>query len=98
MARMPGPAAREAGMSSDRGDRDRQAEAERTLARIAADSEVVGTSRLAAVARRMRSRLTAEDKAAADPVERWATRAGRGLGAFALLALAVYLLATYVFP
>ena len=77
------------------GDALRRREAEDALARAEADSEVFGTSRLAAGLRRARDHLGAAD-AEGDSVEMWGTRIGRLLGAIAFVGLAVYLLATYI--
>ncbi len=82
------------GSDREKDDADRR-RAKKDLARAEADSEVIGTSRLAASLRRARDHFGAADTSG-DAAEMWGTRIGRLLGAVAIVGLAAYLLATYV--
>lgn len=76
-------------------DTAREAEARRTLDRVATDSEVVGHSTLARTAERARAHMVADDADADDRVEVWGRRTGRALSAIAFVMLAAWLI-TYL--
>ena len=78
-------------------DEERRREAQSALDRVQSDSETVGSSSFARVARRTRDHFAAEDKQAGnDPIEVWGSRIGRAAGLLFALALVVYLAATYL--
>ena len=78
-------------------DEERRREAQRTLDRAGRDSETVGASSFARVARRTRDHFAASDKHAEhDPVEIWGSRVGRAAGLVFAVALVIYLAATYL--
>lgn len=87
-------------MASERERRDeaRRREAEEALARVANDSETIGTSSMARVADRARAHLAADDADKDDTVELWGRRIGRALSVIGFIALAIYLIITYVVP
>lgn len=74
-------------------DAEGVAAAQRDLARLGGEAEVIGTSRLAAVAGKAAEGVRPED----DSIEIWGRRIGRGLGFVAVIGLGAWLLATYVF-
>lgn len=75
----------------DRTERER-----RTINRLNAESDVIGTSATARMASSIKNRFGAADVDQNDPVEVWGTRIGRGLGLIAAIGLAIYLFITYV--
>ena len=77
-------------------DEARRREAEEALARVADQSETIGTSSLARVAERARAHLAAEDAAEDDAVEIWGRRIGRAISVIGTVVLAAYLIITYV--
>ncbi len=72
-------------------DLAREAEARKTLERVAVDSEVIGQSTLARTVNRARSHMAADDADPEDKVEVWGRRVGRGLSLIVFLILAVWL-------
>ena len=62
------------------------------------EGEVVGTSAFARAAGRLSAHFGAADGDAGDPVAVWATRFGRVAGLIVFVALAVYLVHTYLWP
>ena len=79
---------------------ERRRAAEAALSGVVRDSEVVGTSTLARMARHTGERLEAHFGGAdADPndaIEVWGRRIGRGLGLIFAVVLVVHLVRTYV--
>ena len=80
----------------DRQEAKRQ-EALRALERARAESETVGDSLLAKMAKQAQNHLGAADKDPDDPVEVWGSRIGRVAGVIFALGLIVYLARTYIF-
>jgi len=70
-------------------------EAKRILERAARDSETVGTSSFARTASRVSAHFRADD-GGEDRIEVLGKRIGRGLSLVAFVALAIYLVFTYV--
>ncbi len=80
-------------------DDQRQREARAVLDRVARESEVVGSSGIARVGRRVGDHFsgrdaigTAED-GGTDPIEVWGRRIGRGLSVVGFIVLALWLMA-----
>lgn len=86
-----------AGRRDDR-DEERRREAEEVLKRVERDSETVGTSTFARVARQTKDHFSAADADQDDAIERWGTMIGRGAGLVFAIALLIYLIVTYVLP
>ncbi|WP_223477330.1 hypothetical protein [Oricola indica] len=72
-------------------DIKREEEAQRTLERVAVDSELLGQSTLARTVNRARAHMAADDADPNDPVEVWGRRTGRALGLIAFVVLAIWL-------
>ena len=72
-------------------DAAREAEARRTLDRVAQDSEVIGQSTFVRTAERVRSHMRADEADETDPVEIWGRRTGRAISVIAFVLLAVWL-------
>jgi hypothetical protein len=72
-------------------DKAREEEAQRTLERVATDSEVIGQSTLARTVNRARAHMAAEDADAEDRVEVWGRRTGRALSLVVFIVLAIWL-------
>jgi hypothetical protein len=76
----------------------REGEARDALARVARDSETVGTSSLARTGRRLtdhfggRDALGAAEGGSTDPIELWGRRIGRALSVVAFIGLSLWLL------
>jgi hypothetical protein len=79
-----------------RHDRDeaQRREAVETLERLRRPHDALGSSGLAATARRAAAHFSAAD--APDPIERWGRRIGRTLSLVGVIGLAIYLIATYL--
>lgn len=83
-------------------DEARRHESRATLDRAQRDSETLGTSALARGARQAADHFAARDavgdseSGATDPIELWGRRIGRALSAVGFVALAIYLIVTYV--
>jgi hypothetical protein len=69
---------------------DRESESQRTLDRIARETDG-GSDLFSRTARRARDHVSAADKDPGDQMELWGTRIGRLLGLVLLVALIVYL-------
>ena len=82
--------------SPGRHDRDeaQRREALETLERLRRPHEALGSSGLAAAARRAAAHFSAAD--APDPIELWGRRIGRALSLIAVIGLAIYLFVTYL--
>jgi hypothetical protein len=78
--------------------RSREEEAREALERVARDSETVGGSSMARVARRLGDHFAGRDAVGAgefgetDPIEVWGRRIGRGLAVFGFIGLVAWLL------
>lgn len=81
----------------DRQEAKRQ-EALRALDRAQAESETIGESLLARMAKQTQNHLGAADKDPDDPIEVWGSRIGRIGGVIFALGLIVYLARIYIFP
>ncbi len=82
-------------MSEDK----RQREAREALDRVARDSEIVGSSSIARVGRKVGDHFAGRDAVGAaegggtDPIEIWGRRIGRGLSVIGFVVLALWLAA-----
>jgi hypothetical protein len=73
-------------------------EALRTLGRLGSESETIGSSTVARMAKRASDHFSAKDALADsknDAIELWGRRIGRGLSLVAFVALVIYLYLTY---
>lgn len=71
-------------------------EAGRILRRVASESETLGSSSMARSANKLKDHLSGADNPDDDKIEILGKRIGRGLSALAFVALAIYLVSTYV--
>ena len=87
-----------AGMSDapSRHDRDeaQRREALEALERLRHPHDALGSSGVAAAARRVAAHFSAAD--APDSIEKWGRRIGRGLSLIGVIGLAIYLFVTYL--
>lgn len=78
-------------------DEDRRRESQDALARVARESETIGSSALARSARRIGDHFAAKDAAGTaedggtDPAELWGRRIGRALSLLGVVALTYWL-------
>ncbi|MEM8839425.1 MAG: hypothetical protein AAGE89_15120 [Pseudomonadota bacterium] len=79
----------------DRNEAEAQ-KARRDLERIAEQSDTIGSSALARMAKSTGDRFSAKDVNQDDKIEVWGARIGRGLGLLFAIGLAIHLIFTYV--
>ncbi|PTW59077.1 hypothetical protein C8N35_108113 [Breoghania corrubedonensis] len=78
-------------------DEERRREAQSALGRVESDSETVGSSSFARVARQTRDHFAAHDKQGeSDRIEVWGSRIGRAAGLIFTVALVIYLALAYL--
>lgn len=95
ICRSPPPLGDGSAVTDAKRERERQ-EALRSLEEMRHSGEVVGTSQVARQAGRARRHFAAEDADAGDWAELWGRRIGRALSLAAVIALVIYLVATYL--
>lgn len=83
-------------MSTKNKDQQTADKAKRDLDRVSAESDTLGTSAMARMAKKTSDRFSAADVDQDDKIEVWGTRIGRGAGLIFAIFLAIYLFYTYV--
>lgn len=78
-------------MDRKEADRQREKESERVLDKVAAESEVFGTSSFVRTANKAKDHLSGSDGDQSDKVEVWGKRVGRALSVIVFFALVIWL-------